>query len=255
MTKKARLSANDRQHLSDRGNAEPIHRYPRIDPPLQLGQPVYHHDRGFCEVMAIEGEDITISAGQKRLVVERDAFVTLVQAQINWHSDWLNGEKRRLREGEELFIVKGLSRFGEWQNFLDRNEIPRSTADDLIRRYLNELARKGRAVDLHGYRASSDDGADRRVTEQIRDSDDTERRELVAKEADKRLGRQPSHHRYFWSLRIGLPTRIIALCRDRYRLEQKNSRKYWQDKAYEFARQERPSSSSEEEAGNESSED
>jgi hypothetical protein len=250
MTKETKLSANDPQPQRDREKTKPIQRHPRIDPPLQPGQPVYHPDRGFCEVMAIEGEDITISAGQTKLVVERDAFVTLVQAQINWHSDWLNGEKRRLREGEELFIVKGLSRFGEWQTFLDRNEIPRSTADDLIRRYLIELARKGRVLNLHGYRASSDDGTDRQDNQHIRDSDDTERRELVAKEVEKRQGRQPSHHRYFWSLRIGLPTRIIALCRDRYRLEQKNSRKYWQDKAYEFARQDRPSSSEEEAGGN-----
>lgn len=239
--------------LSDREDTTEIKRFPRADPPLQPGQPVYLPDRGFCEIAAVKGEKITVSAGQQRLVVQRNAFMTLTQAQGNCRFAWVIGKKGRLLEGEKLFIVRGLSRYGEWQGFLDEHKIPRSTAVGLIDNYLNDLARKGRTQNPYGYRTSSDDGTDQH-NEQIHDSEEEERRKFVEKEADKRLGHEPSHTPKYWALRIKLPPPIHERCRERYRRNAKGSKKFWRDRAYEFAGAE-PPSSSEEEVSKQSSED
>jgi hypothetical protein len=113
---------------------EPVRRRPRLELPAKLRQLVFCSAFGFGKVVAIGSDDITVEFGKEtRQLVTKD-LVTQVHAEVDWHNYWLRGGKRRLKEGERLFIVKGLSEYGEWQLFLDRHDYPRSTADDLITR-------------------------------------------------------------------------------------------------------------------------
>jgi hypothetical protein len=147
---------------------------------------------------------------------------------------WLRGEKRRLKEGMWFFIVKVLCRkqFGAWQAFLNRYDIPRSTADDLICRYLDEMARKSQSQQLTGYRSidltSPDYAADVATAEKNANQLD----QLVEMERAKREGREPTHHDSLWSIRIKLPHDILRRCRKKYK--RPSSKEFWRRKAYEF---------------------
>lgn len=209
--------------------AEPFKRYPRLESPLELGQPVYSSTFGFGEIVAIDGNNITVTFGEEKRLVETQGLVTRVRAEVDWHNYWLNGEKRRLREGKRLSIVKGLCRFGEWQAFLDRYDYPRSTADDLIGRWAE-------TQQLTGNRAIGDPDPDQHPSEQIPDPDADGLEKLVREETEKRRGRTPSHHREYWSVRIQLPPSIVTRCRERYK--QPGAKKYWQHAAYKFAEKE-----------------
>jgi hypothetical protein len=66
------------------------------------------------------------------------------------------------------------------------------------------------------------------------DLDDDERKELIKKEAEKRRGKEPSHHETLWSIRIKLPAGIVALCRKRYKRKGKSAKNFWRLAAYRF---------------------
>ena len=111
-----------------------------------------------------------------------------------------------------LWIIKSLCRFGEWQAFLDRHELPRSTADDLIRQCKNEVMRE--AHDLPGHRSIAD--SDYQVNVSIPDHEGDEIERTIARESAKRRGRIPTLRKTWWSIRIELPPRVIRLCREHY---------------------------------------
>jgi len=112
-----------------------IGRFPRLEPELKPGLPVYHPAFGSGAIAAIEGEKITVQFdNQERQVAALD-LVTRPRAEVNWYRYWLRGAERRFEEGKRLWIVKSLCRHGEWQAFLNRYSYPRTTADDLIERY------------------------------------------------------------------------------------------------------------------------
>lgn len=213
----------------------PVCRFPRFDPSLQIGQSVFSRDFGFGEIVAINGHHVAVRFGKskKRWMKKRD-LITAIQAEVTWHTYWLRGEKRRLEEGKWLFIVKVLCRkqFGAWQAFLNRYDIPRSTADDLIRRYLDEMARKSPSQQLTGYRSidlsSPDYAADVATAEKnVKQLD-----QLIEMERTNRDGREPTHHDSLWSIRIKLPHRILRRCRKKYK--RPGAKDYWRSKAYEF---------------------
>jgi len=210
---------------------EPVRRRPRIELPLKLGQPVYCSAFGFGRVVAID-DDITVGFGEKERQMGKQDLVTRVGAEVAWHTYWLRGEKRRFEEGKRLFIVKNLCRFGEWQAFLDRYDYPRSSADDLIRRYKNQVMRETQIQQLPGNRASDLADPDRQVNERKADPDAEKRAELVRTETEKRRDRKPTYHKTLWTIRIKLPPDILIRCREQYKLP--GAKKYWRRVAYEF---------------------
>ena len=211
---------------------EPVRRRPRLELPLKTSQPVYCSEFGFGGIVAIDGDDITVRFGEKERQVGAQDLVTRVRAEVAWHTYWLRGEKRRFEEGKRLFIVKSLCGFGEWQAFLDRYDYPRSSADDLIRRYKNEVAWKAQNQHLPGNRASDLADPDRHVNERKADPDAEEREELVRTETEKRRERKPTYHKTLWAIRIKLPPDILMRCREQYKLP--GAKKYWRRAAYEF---------------------
>ena len=212
----------------------PVFRNPRINRPLEVNQRVYCPKFGFGEIVAINKDDMAVRFGKKERRVEKTELVTRAQAELAWHEYWLTGEKRRLEEGKRLFIVKRLCRakHGEWQAFLNRYNIPRSTADDLIRRFLNEMARKSSSQQLPGYRSIDLDSSDYAANLAAAEKNATELNELVEKENAKRAGRKPTDHDSLWSIRIKLPEPIIRRCRKKYK--HPGAKNYWRRKAYEF---------------------
>jgi hypothetical protein len=212
----------------------PVHRQPRLKKSLKVGEPVYCSKFGFGGIVAINGDDITVSLGKKEHHVRTQDLVTRLQAEIDWHKYWLRGEKRRLEEGKRLFIVKRLclSEFGEWQAFLKRYDYPRSSADDLIRRFKSDVMRKAQNRNLPGNRAGVLPNPDWQINEHKADPDAEEREEVVRTEAEKRRGRTPVHHETLWSIRIKLLPDILIRCREKYKLP--GAKKYWRRAAYEF---------------------
>lgn len=212
----------------------PVFRSPRINRPLEVNQLVYCPKFGFGEIVAINKDDIAARFGKKERRVEKTELVTRAQAEMAWHEYWLTGEKRRLEEGKRLFIVKRLCRakHGEWQAFLNRYDIPRSTADDLIRRFLNEMTRKSPSQQLPGYRSIDLNSSDYTANLTAAEQDAAKLKELIKKENLKREGQEPTDHDSLWSIRIKLPARILHRCRKQY--ERPGAKEYWRRKAYEF---------------------
>lgn len=212
----------------------PVRRRPRQNEPLKVGQPVYCSKFGLGGIVAINGDDITVGIGKEERHVGKQDLVTRLQAEINWHRYWLRGERRRLEEGKRLLIVKNLclSEFGEWRAFLDRYDYPRSTADDLIRRYKTHTMRKALDQNLPGNRASDLADPDRQVNERKADPDAEEREEVVKTETEKRCGRTPTPHQIYWTIRIKLPSHILDRCRQKYK--RPGAKKYWRRAAYQF---------------------
>jgi hypothetical protein len=208
---------------------KPFRHYPRL-PDLELGAPVFHTAFGYGTVTAIDGENITVTFGERKRQLRTRDLVTRTKAEASWYRYWLRGRKRRFEEGRRLAIFKSLCRFGEWQAFLDYYDFPRSTADDLIRRYKNEVAEA--QPQLTGYRAIDVADPDRQVNERTPDSDANEREELVTRETAKRHERRPGHHTTLWSIRIKLPPDVLALCHKKYK--KPNAKEFWRRAAYEF---------------------
>jgi hypothetical protein len=213
----------------------PVSRFRRADSPLQIGQPVFSADFGFGEIVAINGHHVAVRFGKsKKQWMKERHLITAIQAEVTWHTYWLRGEKRRLKEGMWLFIVKVLCRkqFGAWQAFLNRYDIPRSTADDLIRRYLDEMVLKSPSQQLIGYRSIDLSSRDYATDVATGEKNATELDELIHKEIAKRDGRKPTHHESLWSIRIKLPQDILRRCRKKYK--RPSAKEYWRKKAYEF---------------------
>jgi hypothetical protein len=215
-----------------------VRRYPRLVWERKAGQPVFSPAFGFGRIIAIPGNKIVVKFGKLDRVVNEEDLLTRAQAEADWHLYWLRGERRRLQEGRRLSVIKSLCRHGEWKAFLTKYDYPRSTADDLINRYQNEL--RWEASEMPGNRANGHGQLGRPVNERQSNPDDVERDDLVKKEAKKRQGREPSHHKTLWSIRIKLPPEILTLCRERYRRKGERAKEFWRLAAYLFVRVEPP---------------
>jgi hypothetical protein len=227
--------------LDERGESKamPIRRYPTLEWERKAGQPVFSSAYGFGKIVAIQDGKIVVKFGKKERIVGAQDLMTRAQAESDWHLYWLRGERRRLEEGRRLSIVKNLCRFGEWQAFLDKYDYPRSSADDLIRRYHIELKWEAR-TQLTGNRAIEDGEPARHINERRPDPNDDERKDLIRKETEKRHGKEPSYHKTLWSIRIKLPPDILTLCRERYERKGKSAKKFWRLAAYIFVGLELP---------------
>ena len=201
------------------GGTEPPQQTAPTRPALQRGLLVFHPEFGFGKIVATQNGKVIVKFGRTERIVRRATdLVTLAEAVVTWHTYWLRGEKRRLKEGRLLWIIKSLCRrFGEWQSFLDRYDYPRSTADDLIRRYLT-----ARGQHLPGNRSIGLHSVESQVHENTADPEADELEELVQEEAKKRDGRKPAYHPTLWSLRIKLPAVVLKLCRRKYKTEGRN---------------------------------
>jgi hypothetical protein len=212
-----------------RDEIKQVKRFPR-EWDLKLGQPVYCPVFGSGEIIAIKCGDVTVRFGEQEHKVDAHDLMTRAHAETHWYAYWHSGAKRRFEEGNRLAIVKNLCRFGEWQAFLDKYEYPRSTADDLIRRYEDDM--KCKPQQLPGNRAIDVSGPEGQVSESTADSDADERKELVRLENEKRAGRKPSDHATDWAIRIKLPTYVLKLCRKKYK--EPDAKDFWQRAAYRF---------------------
>jgi hypothetical protein len=208
-------------------------RSPRLEWERKAGQPVYSPAFGFGQIVAVRGGKIIVKFGKNERVMGAQDLMTRAQAEADWHLYWLRGERRRLEEGRRLSIIKSLCRFGEWQAFLDKYDFPRSTADDLVRRYHDELRWEAR-TQLTGNRAIQHGEPKRLLNEHEPDRGNAELADLVGKEAERRRGKEPSHRNSFWPLRIIAPPKIVKMCRERYKSKPEESKEFWTLAAYIF---------------------
>jgi hypothetical protein len=220
--------------LVDRGEskAKPI-RHPRLEWERKVGQQIHSAKFGFGKIVAIQSDKIVVKFGKNERVMGAQDLSTRAQAEIDWHTYWLSGERRRLEEGKRLSIVKSLCEFGEWKKFLDKYNYSRSSADDLIRRYHIDLKWEARNQ-LPGNRASQTGDLGQRVNDHSEDPEGRERRELVKEEIEKRRGKEPTYHKTLWSIRIKLPPDVLALCRKKYVRNGKRAKEFWCLAAYIF---------------------
>jgi hypothetical protein len=228
---------------------KPFRRFPRLESGLKPGQPVFHATFGYGKVAETDGDEVTVRFGKKKGRVRTREVVTRAQAEENWHNYWLRGTERRLEEGKRLGIVKSLCRFGEWQAFLEKYGLSRSTCDDLIARFKAQVAEsQSRRAKMPGNRAI--DMVDRHGNERDLDSDADEREELVRRESAKRHGRVPSHHKTLWSIRIKLPADVLSRCHKKYK--EPGSKEFWRRAAYQFVglNPDAPEAATEQKTGN-----
>jgi hypothetical protein len=212
-----------------RDEIKKVRRFPR-EWDLKLEQRVYCPAFGSGKIVAIKSGDVTVAFGEQDHKVDAHDLVTRAQAEMHWYAYWFSGAKRRFEEGKRLAIVKNLCRFGEWQAFLDKYDYPRSTADDLIRRY--EADMKCKSQQLPGNRAIELAAPGQQDSESTSDSDADERKALVGLESEKRAGRKPSDHATDWAIRIKLPPDVLKLCREKYK--EPDAKDFWQRAAYRF---------------------
>src|ERR1700719_3668829 len=129
--------------LDDHGESKamPIRRYPTLEWERKAGQPVFSSAYGFGKIVAIQDGKIVVKFGKKERIVGAQDFMTRAQAENDWHTYWLTGERRRLEEGRRLSIIKKFCKaeHGAWKKFLRKYDYPRSTADDLIDHYNDEM--------------------------------------------------------------------------------------------------------------------
>jgi hypothetical protein len=212
-----------------RGEIKKVLRFPR-EWDLKLDQPVYCSAFGSGNIVAIKGGEVTVAFNEQQHKVDAHDLVTRAQAEMHWYAYWFSGAKRRFEEGKRLAIVKNLCRFGEWQAFLDKYDYPRSTADDLIDKYEEEMKR--RAQQLPGNRAIDPANPEQNPGESTADPDADERKERVRLEREKRRGRKPRAHPTDWTIRIKLPPDVLERCREKYK--KPGAKEFWQWAAYRF---------------------
>jgi hypothetical protein len=205
--------------------------------PLTIGQPVYFPAFGSGEIAAIDGGEARVRFADGEKTVKAHALLTLAQAEVDWHENWLRGEPWILEDGRRLSIVKDLCRYGEYETFLKKYDRARSTCDAHIRRYKNavtwaaqdqQLARNGAIEETE----PTVPDQNRKVNPRAPDPGADERKAKVEEERKKRTGRRPSHHRTDWSIRIKLPEEIIGICRAKYK--EPGAKDYWRRAAFAF---------------------
>ena len=209
-----------------------VNRWPQVESGWNQGDPVFDEALGFGKIIVIHDGKFVVKFGKDERVLRAEQFKTRVQAELDWHFYWRTGKRRRREEGRRLSIVKQLCRHGEWQAFLTKYNYPRSTADDLIELYEAGLRTEGQS-DLPGNR--SNELGDLQDKARARDRDEVARKDLVNRELEKRRGKQPTHRKTWWAVRIELPPDIVSLCRRKYKGMGKKAKRFWRRAAYKFA--------------------
>ena len=107
---------------------------------------------------------------------------TLDQLREKFRAWWVRGSAWRLEVGELLYRIKEKADHGEWGAFLDEFDLARSTADDYVRRYMEQRdITEPRQFDVPNPERGPDPEADQRKAE-------------IEVEQAKRKGKKATHH-------------------------------------------------------------
>jgi hypothetical protein len=106
----------------------------------------------------------------------------LAELKDKFAASWLRGAGWRLEQGELLSQIKEECDHGQWGEFLKEYDIPRSTADDYIRRYKDE-------VQITETRQFEDPDPEPQPDPQAE-----ERKQDIEIEKNKRKGKRPEHN-------------------------------------------------------------
>ena len=215
-----------------------IIRFPRLAVCFKPGQLVHHAELGTGTISGICGCNVTVAFCDEERELDIEQVVTRAQAEERWQGCYSHGANRRLEEGRWLWVVRSLcSRRGEWTAFLGKWGVPRSSAQDLIQRFLQE--RFWESQHPSGYRTDSMPKLDALGADGP-DELNAEREALVREEMAKRKGRRQSQAAAYayWPLRIKLPEAVAQDCREKYNEAGVDAKKYWVRAAYRFVNRE-----------------
>jgi hypothetical protein len=212
-----------------------IVRFPRLPVFFKLGQLVHHTKFGTGTISGIRGCNVTVAFcdGERDLNIEQ--VVTRAQAEELWQGCYSHGANRRLEEGRWLWVVRSLCPHrGDWAAFLHKWGVPRSSAHDLIHRFLQE-----RFWESEHPSGNRTDGTpkmdDNRATDRANDLN-AGREASVQEERTKREKRghaQTAKHTD-WHVRIKLPESVAEDCREKYKKAGDSAKQYWVRAAYRF---------------------
>jgi hypothetical protein len=191
---------------------------------LTLGQPVFHPTYGYGEVTAIDGNAITFRATKDPAVTQTVAaqeIITKNQAEVELKTCWFAGGAKAWRRAQAKWasITKNLCRHGEWKDVLEKHDLNRSSMDDLIRRFEEEMTWEAQDTALAAANLPESGNLDpsepdqalkssvytvtgaRQVNERTPDPENDRREANKRAEIAKRLGVNPTHHKTILSLR------------------------------------------------------
>jgi hypothetical protein len=196
---------------------------------FKRGQLVHHTKFGTGTISSIQGCNVTVAFCDEERELDFEQVVTRTQAEQGWEACYAHGDNRRLEEGRWLWIVRSLcSRHGDWSAFLHKWGIPRSSAFDLIQRFLQERFAETRQTS--GNRTEGAQKVDERATDAVADKLNAERKQLVDEERTKRDTAKLT----YWSVRIKLPKAVAEGCREKYKEAGDDAKEYWVRAAYRF---------------------
>jgi hypothetical protein len=209
-----------------------IVRFPRL--PVKLGQLVHNTEFGTGTITSIHGCNATVAFCDEVRELDFEQVVTRAMAEERWQACYSHGANRRLEEGRWLWVVRSLcTRHGDWTAFLEKWGVPRSSAHDLIQRYLQE--RSWESQHASGNRTERAPKLDDRATDPAVELN-AEREKLIRDELAKRekdCSAQTAKLTY-WPVRIKLPAAVAEDCREKYQEAGDGAKKYWVRAAYRF---------------------
>jgi hypothetical protein len=209
-----------------------IVRFPRL--PVQLGQLVHHTEFGTGTISSIHGCNVTVAFCDEERELYFEHVVTRALAEERWQACYSHGANRRLEEGRWLWIVRSLcSRRGEWTAFLEKWGVPRSSAYDLIQRFLQE--RFWESQHPSGNRTDGTPKLDDPATDPAAELN-AEREQLTLEELAKREkdGSAQTAKLTYWPVRIKLPEVVAEDCQEKYKQAGNDAKAYWVRAAYRF---------------------
>jgi hypothetical protein len=224
-----------------------IRRFPRLPVYFELGQVVHHAEFGTGTITSILGTKLTIAFCDAVREMRLNQVVTRAQAEDGWRDCFMHGATRRLEEGRWLWIVRSLcSRRGEWTAFLEKWGVPRSSAHDLIKRFLQE--RFWESQHASGNRTERAAELGQQTGDRAAELN-AGREKLVREERAKREKQDglQSEDLTYWSVRIKLPEAVAENCREKYEEAGDDAKRYWVRAAYQFVDRENEIESSSDE--------
>lgn len=231
-------------------------RFPRLPVFFEPGQLVHHAEFGTGTITSILGANLTIAFCDEKRELWFDQVITRAVAEERWRDCYSHGANRRLEEGHWLWVIRSLCSYrGEWIAFLRKWGIPRSSAHDLIQRFLQE--RLWESQHPSGNRTEGAARPDQRTTDGAGGLN-AGRAKKVREERAKRdkQGDPQTEELSDWLVRIKLPANVVEECRERLKEGGADAKQYWVHAAYQFVNRENElDSSSDEEQENSGSDE
>jgi len=231
-----RVSERRRRRLErlrrDRAADLHIHRFPRLPVSFKLGQLVHHTEFGTGTISSFHGCNVTVTFCDAERELDFEQVVTRALAEERWQDCYSHGANRRLEEGRWLWVVRSLcSRRGEWTAFLEKWGVPRSSAHDLIQRFLQE--RLWESQHSSGNRTEGVPKFDEGATDDAKLNAERERVVRIERAKREGNGHDQTAKLTDWHVRIKLPEAVAEDCREKYKEDY--SKEYWVRAAYRFA--------------------